>query len=347
MRPLALLGLALLGATTLACTSSSAPRSAASATAVASPITVPLDVTHTSSFQDQLVVAGSDGRGHACVHAVDLASARSRSMYCEAGLSVRGLASSGRGALVILGPITEPFVDGRLLEAQDPSLGVPPRLLASGPLDGPMAVHDGGVHAVQGENVLAVSILPGGPPPTLLAEQIYAETTQLFWHRDQLFGQRGEALITRAKGDRRRPVSALRWQAFTSDRGHLFGLSHHQGDGTTALESWASNEPRSTRLAKVPGGDTYAIAVTERSIVVASGRLITELRRAEGRLMPTWTLPGSGSVRLQEVGGKAVFAVTQDVLCAGRGTMRSSGKPARPAAPCKPVARVVRVSTGE
>lgn len=210
---------------------------------------------------------------------------------------------------------------------------MPPRLLASGPLDGPMAVHDGGVHAVQGENVLAVSILPGGPPPTLSPEQIYAETTQLFWHRNQLFGQRGEALITHTKGDRRRPVSALRWEAFASDRGHLFGLSHHQGDGTTALDSWASNEPRSTRLAKVPGGDTYAIAVTERSIVVASGRLITELRRAEGRLMPTWTLPGSGNVLLQEVGGKAVFAVTQDIPsargAAPRASQRAQRRPAR------------------
>jgi hypothetical protein len=311
---------------------------------MASPIAVPLDATHTSAAGALLLVAGMDAEGRACIHAVDVETRRARALHCEASALVRGLASDGRAAFAVFGPVAEPIAEGRLLAIPLSPGPASPRLVAAGALDGPLVVHDGVIDAVRGEGIVRIPDVPEREP-TVIADAIYAGTTELFWHRSQHYGRREDTLITRANGSFRRPVGALRWRAFTSEGERLFGVGH-RGDGTSTLESWTSAEARASDLGTIPGGDRYSIAATRSAVVVASGSLVTELRRADGRVLPRPSLPDTRKVWLQAV-GDAVFAVTQETVCWGRGTLRDPLRGARRRGSCEPVAKVVQVSTSD
>jgi hypothetical protein len=300
-------------------------------------VVVPLDVSRTSAAGDTLLLGGADGEGRGCVFGVDPATLRASALYCEPVVRVQGLAGVDDAALAVLCAVGDPG-SCRLVEV---ALAAPhaARTLLEGTLDGPLVPHDGFVDAVRGEGVTRLR-RDRGAAPTFLADLIYAESVEAFWHRGRLYGRNGSTLVTRADGSVRRTVAAVRWAAFASDGDRLWGIG--RGDGTVALESWSAPEASTTRVATVPGGEEYALAVTREAVYVASGRLLTAVSRADGRVTPGGALPGDGTLRLQCAGAE-VFAVTQERVCEGRGTLRGSGRAASSRAEvCVPEARVRR-----
>lgn len=330
--------LGCLAVLALGCGARPAPLAQPSGAAEAT-LAVPLQITHLAASGASLLLAGVDGDGRGCVYALDPGAGTTRPVRCVAGERVRGLAGADGAALAVVGPEGDAVAGGRLLAVPLAPGGDGPRVLGEGALGGPMVVHDGLVDAAEIDGVLRAP-LAAGAPPSRLAERFYNESARVFWHRGRHYGLRAGLLVARDDGSVRRPVAGLRWLDAADDGERLWGVDR-RGDGVIELERWTSADARPVGVAALPGGEAYAIAATRRAVVVASGRTLTEVRSDDGRVSPGGVIPGEGAVLLQGV-GDAVYAVWQEVSCAGGGRM--AGAPHR-AETCAPVARARRASS--